>query len=202
MAWSIKRKIVLGVQYYFFRPIIRCRVSRFQQENPGSGRPPGENRSRKVTKYAFLQDTIIATLVGERLFEFGSALGRKSEGCGAALAIPSATTFVLGGVSELGPPRKVSTGTTRNNSHKHHTHHTLSPWRQTASSCSPATATLSLLNWSLTGTFRLLRTTQSTPWHAGFASTQLHLGSTAYSKRCSAATDISYRSRFDLGVKS
>ena len=142
-AWSTKRKMILGVQYYFFRLIIRCRVSK---KNTGSGRPPGEDRSQGVAKYEFLQDTIVATLVGEGLFQFGCVLSRKSEGCGAALAIPSATTFVLGGVSELGPPRKVSTGTTRNNSHKHHTHHTLSPWRQTASSCSPATATLSLLN--------------------------------------------------------
>ena len=89
-AWSTKRKMILGVQYYFFRLIIRCRVSK---KNTGSGRPPGEDRSQGVAKYEFLQDTIVATLVGEGLFQFGCVLSRKSEGCGAALAIPSATTF-------------------------------------------------------------------------------------------------------------
>lgn len=92
------------------------------------------------------------------------------------------------------PPRKVSTGTTRNNRLNQHTHHILSPWPQTALSCLLATVTLSSPSWSLTGRFCLLRTLESPYGRAGFASTWLRLCLTRCSNKSTGGTHISCRS--------
>ena len=66
-----------------------------------------------------------------------------------------------------------------------------SPWRQTVSSCSLATATLSLLSWLLTGMSCLFCTAQGAPWHVDPAPSWLQRSSTTRLDCSSGCTDAS-----------
>jgi hypothetical protein len=66
-----------------------------------------------------------------------------------------------------------------------------SPWRQTVSSCSLATATLSLLSWLLTGMSCLFCAAQGAPWHVDLAPSWLQRSSTTRIDCFTHCTDVS-----------
>jgi hypothetical protein len=76
-----------------------------------------------------------------------------------------------------------------------------SPWRQTVSSCSLATATLSLLSWLLTGMSCLFCTAQGAPWHVDLAPSWLQRSSTTRLDCCSDGTDVSLALTVLIGIQ-